>query len=182
MITPLLLFGPLLLASPNVMGPEAVAPGTAHLGAPSILTGRKRGYMATERAAQDRDLVEGKPVPVRCKVFAPTLFSGRMVPDKCQLEVIRPEMDTVAPAIFSGRSPKRGNVIVGAAAVSYATMPGRSSGQTVSTDPVSGQTFVTDDATGRTYAAVPEQVYKPAPKRRAPSIFSGRRARPAPSQ
>ncbi len=168
------MLSPLLLGSLLLAMPDAVVP-TAQLSAPSILTGRRRGYMATEVAAQDRDIAEGKPVPVRCKSFAPSMFSGRVKPDTCELEIIRPEMDSVAPAIFSGRSPKRGNVIVGQAA--YA-LPPASYRQTQTVDS-SGQTFATDPATGQVYPTYPEKVYTPAPKRRAPSIFSGRRARPA---
>ena len=41
MMTAMLMFAPLLLAAP-----EASAPAPVHLGPPSILTGRRRGYAA----------------------------------------------------------------------------------------------------------------------------------------
>ena len=172
MMSPLLMLGSLFLAAPN-----AGVAASVQFSPPSILTGRKRGYLATQVAAQDREIADGKPVPVRCKVFAPAIFSGRVPPQKCELEVIRPGMATVAPAIFSGRSPKRGNVIVGAAA--YA-IPVANTRQT-HTDPATGQSYATDPVTGQSYAAYPEKTYNPQPKRRAPSIFSGRRARRAPA-
>jgi hypothetical protein len=174
---------PLLFASLMIATPQAQPADAARLGAPMIFSGRKRGYLATERAQQNQDIAEGRPVPVRCKAFAPSVFSGRVRKDGCVLEIVRPGMDTVAPAIFSGRSPKKGNVIVGPAAMTYAVVPQAQNRQTVTKDPVTGQSYITDPNTGQTYAAVPGQIEADnRPKRRAPSIFSGRRAPRQPSQ
>jgi hypothetical protein len=175
------MISPLLLASLAFAAPQAQVPEAVNMAPPMIFSGRKRGYLATERAEQNRDIAEGKPVPVRCKVFAPTMFSGARKREDCVLEIVRPGMDTVAPAIFSGRAPRKGNVIVGPAAMSYAVVP-QTSAQ-VSKDPVTGQDYVTDPNTGQTYtAAQPIQAQEQQRKRRAPSIFSGRRAPRQPSQ
>ncbi len=168
MMTALLLFAPLLLAAP-----EAAAPAPANLGPPSILTGRKRGYAATEWEELDTAIAKGEPVAMQCKAFAPPMFSGRAKRDDCELEIVPPKVETVAPAIFSGRSPKRGEVIVGARALQY--YPAAAAGK----NEVEAQEIATEVAEARSDGKVymPASSAAPAkPKRRAPSIFSGRRA------
>ncbi len=168
MMTALLLIAPLMLATP-----EAAAPAPANLGPPSILTGRKRGYAATEWEALEKDIAEGRPVAMQCKGYAPPIFSGRAKRTGCELEIVPPTVETMAPAIFSGRPVKRGEVIVGARALQYypAGVAGRSEAE--------AQEIVTEIAT----QGSSDRVYRPAedaaparPRKRAPSIFSGRRA------
>lgn len=173
MMTSLLLLAPVLLASPEA------PPSAVNLGAPSILTGRKRGYAATEWEALDKAVAEGQPVPVQCKAFAPPIFSGRAKRTDCEIEIVPPRIETVAPAIFSGRPSKRGEVIVGARALQY--YPASAVGKTAA----EAQEIMAAEAAQQ---GTSTQVYQPAatvpqqPRRRAPSIFSGRRARPAPAQ
>ena len=114
MMTAMLMFAPLLLAAP-----EAAASAPVHLGPPSILTGRRRGYAETEWERLEQDIAEGRPVAVQCKAFVPSMFSGRPIRKDCEIEIVPPRVETIAPALFSGRSPKRGEVIVGARALQY---------------------------------------------------------------
>jgi hypothetical protein len=171
MMTAMLLFAPLMLAAPEAADP-------VYLGAPSILTGRRRGYAATEWEKLDQDISEGKPVPVQCKAFAPPIFSGRAKRTDCELEIVPPEVDTVAPAMFSGRSPKRGEVIVGARALQY--YPAGAVGRTEAEAQEIVAQAAQEGSSGQVY--MPAPAVAPKPRRRAPSIFSGRRARPAAAQ
>lgn len=173
MILSLLIAAPMLLAAPEV------APGTAQLGAPSILTGRKRGYAATEWEQLDRAIAEGRPVPVQCKAYVPSMFSGRPIREECELEIVPPHVDTVAPAIFSGRPSKRGEVIVGARALQY--YPASAVGRNEAEAQEIAQQEAQQGSSGTAY--LPAASVKPKVRRYAPSMFSGRRApRPAPAQ
>ena len=165
MMTAMLLFAPLLFATPS---PAADA---VQLGPPSILTGRKRGYAATEWEVIDTAIAKGEPVAMQCKEFAPSIFSGRAVRADCVLEIVPPQTD--APAIFSGRAPKRGEVIVGARALQY--YPAGAVGKNEAEAEEIAQQQAEAAASGVVYQ--PASALPPAPpKRRAPSIFSGRRA------
>jgi hypothetical protein len=172
MILSLLIAAPVLFASPEI------APQAAHLGSPAILTGRKRGYAATEWEELDRAVAEGRPVPVQCKAFVPSMFSGRPIRDKCELEIVPPHVETVAPAILSGRSPKRGEVIVGARALQY--YPASTVGQSEAEAQAAMAQDVPRDSNGTAY--MPAPVVKPKERRYVPSMFSGRRTRRAPSE
>lgn len=171
------MFLSLLIAAPMLLATSEAAPATAHLGPPSILTGRKRGYLATEWEQIDKDIAEGKPIAMRCKAFAPSIFSGRASSDKCELEIVPPDANVAAPAIFSGRPAKRGEVIVGARALQYypAAAVGRSEEE--------AQTIAQEQAqSGGSQVYLPASAAKPKVRRYVPSMFSGRRARPAPAE
>ena len=159
MITPLLLAGSLLLPSPAI-----VAPAPVQLAPPAIFSGRRPGWQPKTRAVASVQAVnpDGSTTAVRCKSEAPAIFSGRSKSRGCQLEEVNPRYRSVAPAIFSGRAPQKGNVIVGPAA--YQTARTSSSQQG------------TYNPTTATYSASGEVTMQPRPKRRAPTIFSGRRA------
>ena len=168
MMTAMLLFAPLLLAAP-----EAAAPAPVHLGPPSILTGRRRGYAETEWEKLEQDIAEGRPVAVQCKAFVPSMFSGRPIRKDCEIEIVPPRVETIAPALFSGRSPKRGEVIVGARALQY--YPASSVGRTEAEAQEIAAQAAQEGSSGQVYMPAPAAA--PAkPRRRAPSIFSGRRA------
>lgn len=169
MMTALLVFAPLMLAAP-----EAAAPAPVNLGPPSILTGRKRGYAATEWEKIDTAIASGQPVAMQCKAFAPPMFSGRAKRDDCELEIMPPQVDSVAPAIFSGRPSKRGEVIIGTRALQY--YPPGAVGKNEAEAQEIAEQAAEQAASGVVY--LPAAAAPPRPKRRAPSIFSGRRARP----
>lgn len=168
----------LLIAAPMMLAAPAAAPGTVQLGAPSILTGRKRGYAATEWEELDRAVAEGRPVPVQCKAYVPSMFSGKPIRQECELEIVPPSVDTAVPAIFSGRPVKRGEVIVGARALQYypASAVGKSETE--------AQAIAQEEAQpGSSQVYMQAPAVKPKVRRHVPSMFSGRRApRPAPAQ
>lgn len=166
MMTALLLLAPLMLAAPEA------APQPVHLGPPGILTGRRRGYAATEWEKIDTAIAKGEPVAMQCKSFAPSIFSGRAPRNDCELEIVPPQIDTVAPPMFSGRSPKRGEVIVGARALQY--YPAGAVGKNEVEAQEIAQQQAEQAASGVVYQ--PASTLPPKPRRRAPSIFSGRRA------
>lgn len=168
MLTALILV-PLMFAAP-----EVAASAPVNLGPPSILTGRKRGYAATEWEKIDTAVASGQPVAMQCKAFAPPLFSGRAKRDDCELEIMPPQVDSVAPAIFSGRPSKRGQVLIGARALQY--YPAGAVGKNEVEAREIAEQAAEQAASGVVY--LPAAAAPPKPRRRAPSIFSGRRARP----
>lgn len=164
----LLLFGAMVFASP-----VTVAPVNAQLAPPSIFSGRRRGWQPKRPASVMAAAPDGSSVAVRCKEEAPSIFSGRTKARACPLEEVNPRFRSVAPAIFSGRAPQRGNVIVGQAAFQPITP------RTITATP-QGNYVITGGytATGDGSAI---SVQQPT-RRRAPSIFSGRRAPRKPAQ
>ena len=155
-----LLLGSMLLTSSDI-----ATPAPAQLAPPSIFSGRRPGWQPKTRAVSSVQAVnpDGTTIAMRCKSEAPSIFSGRVKARNCPLEEVNPRFRSVAPAIFSGRAPQRGNVIVGQAAY------------------LPTQPRATYSPTTGTYTTSGTVTMQPRPKRRTPTIFSGRRARPAPA-
>lgn len=164
----LMLFGAMVLASP-VIG----APVNVQLAPPSIFSGRPRGWQPKKAPSVMAAAPDGSSVAVRCKEEAPSIFSGRSKARACPLEEVNPRFRSVAPAIFSGRPPQRGNVIVGQAA--YQNIEPRK----VTATPQGNYVITGGYTASGDGSAI--SVQQPT-KRRAPSIFSGRRAPRKPAQ
>ena len=193
----LLLLAPLPAASP-VMTESASSP-SVHL-QPAIFTGRRPGWRSKReavpvrgaeeqaQAAQTaglsvqricrgsapsmfsgrakRENCEMVVVQPRCKSSAPTMFSGRARTQNCVVEMQRPHVATYAPSIFSGRAPKP--------ASAYAPPPASSAyAPPASSYAVAADGVATPQVTYRTRVEAP----KVQPRRRLPTMFTGRRPR-----
>ena len=106
-----------------------------------------------------RESCELAVVQPRCKSSAPSMFSGRASSSTCEVEMRRPQVASHAPSIFSGRAP-----------------------QPVSAYAPPQYTYVVaadGTATPQVTIQTREEAARTRPRRRLPSMFTGRRSRPA---
>lgn len=163
----LLLPAPVLAASPMQVA-AAPAAQTAHAAEGQGQPGQSGG-LSVQRVCRTsgpamfsgrakRENCELAVVQPRCKSSAPAMFSGRARSSNCEVEMRRPEVATYAPSIFSGRKARPASAY---APPQYSYVVAADG---TATPQVTVQT--------REAAAKAEQLQ---PRRRLPSMFTGRR-------
>lgn len=124
-----------------------------------------------------------------CKTGGPSMFSGRVRRENCQLAVVQPQCKSTAPSMFSGR-PRSSTCEVEMTEPAVATSPpsifsGRAPRPASAYAPPRYSYVVAPDGTATpqvTYRTV-EEVQKAHVAPRLPSMFTGRRPKPrAPAQ
>ena len=114
---------------------------------PSMFSGRAK-----------RENCELAVVQPQCKSTAPSMFSGRARSSSgCEVEMRRPEVATYAPSIFSGRKARPASAY---AAPQYSYV-------------VAADGTATPQVTVQTI----QEAARTQPRRRLPSMFTGRRAK-----
>ena len=126
-----------------------------------------------------------------CKTGGPSMFSGRVRRENCELTVVQPQCKSTAPSIFSGR-PRSSTCQVEMTEPAVATSPpsifsGRAPRPASAYAPPKYSYVVAADGTATpqvTYQTVQEAQKAHVPPR-LPSMFTGRRPKPrapAPAQ
>jgi hypothetical protein len=120
-----------------------------------------------------------------CQTGGPSMFSGRARRESCQLKVVRPQCKSSAPAMFSGRARSGTCVVEMKEPVTPSYAPaifsGRAPRPASAYAPPAYTYVVAPDGTAKpevTYRTV-EEARKVRGPSRLPSMFTGRRRKPA---
>ena len=168
----------LLLPAPML----ATSPMQGHIAVPAVTSGAAdTAHQANGSGSASNG---GLSVQRVCKIGGPSMFSGRVRRENCELAVVQPQCKSTAPSIFSGR-PRSSTCQVEMTEPAVATSPpsifsGRAPRPASAYAPPKYSYVVAADGTATpqvTYQTVQEaQKAHVAP--RLPSMFTGRRPKP----
>jgi hypothetical protein len=163
----LLLPAPVLATTPVItreVAHQAASAEAAQAAGLSVQQVCRTGAPSMFSGRSRKESCELAVVKPTCKSSAPTMFSGRARSTNCEVVMREPEVETRAPSIFSGR---RAPPSTGYVAPRYSYV-------------VAADGTATPQVTVQTV----EQAKQTEPRRRLPSMFTGRRPKPrtAPAQ